>query len=109
MSGGNLGDLFSIILGVSEDRAYVEAVENMQKAFQELVLAEADARRSKTDTLIRIMAKYDRELLRFKREYSRIQEQLTVDAQKVLDKCISDIEKKRKSIAREKNTLAARR
>ncbi len=97
-----------MLLGISKDRAYVEAIENMQDAFGELILAEAESRRSKTDTLIRVLAKYDRELNRFKREYSRIQEQLTEDAKNVLDQYISDIEKKRRSIIREKASLAKR-
>ena len=109
MFGYSFEGMFSIILGVSKDHAYIEAVKNMQKAFQDLVLAEADSRRSKTDTLIRIMAKYDREVYRFKREYFRIREQLTTDAQKKIDKYILDIEKERKLIVREKNALATRR
>ena len=54
---GGLGDLFSVVLAASKDKVYMETAEKMQAAFHELILAEADARRDKTATLIRAMAK----------------------------------------------------
>ena len=81
----NVGEFLSVLLAASKDRAYVEAVEKMQRAFQELVLTEAEARRTKTDTIIRVMAKYDMELQKFKRAYSLIDGQLTNDAKNVID------------------------
>ena len=99
------GDLFSVVLAASKDKVYMETTEKMKVAFHELILAEADARRDKTATLIRAMAKIDCEVIRFKREYKRIAEQLAPDAITAIDGYLKIIEQKKKDINREKNVL----
>lgn len=102
-------ELLSIVLGASKDAVYREVVEEMHAAFQELIRAEADARRSKTRTLILAMAKYDREIERFKREYDRITGQLTPEGQAALEDYLEMCVQKRKDLVREKNTMKGRR
>lgn len=106
---GGLSDLISVVLAASKDKAYMEAAEKMQAAFHELILAEADARREKTTTLIRLMAKIDCEIIRFKREYARIAEQLSPEATKAIDNYIKIIEQKKMDITYEKNAMKTRR
>lgn len=106
---GGLGDLFSVVLAASKDNAYKEAAEKMQAAFHELILTEADARRDKTATLIRLMAKIDGEIIRFKREYGRISKQLSPEAITAIDSYLKTIEQKKKDITYEKNAMKTRR
>lgn len=106
---GGFGDLVSVVLAASQDKAYMETVEKMQTAFHELILAEADARRGKTATLIRAMAKIDGEVIRFKREYNRIAEQLAPEARTAIDGYLKIIEQKKKDIAFEKKSLRTTR
>ena len=106
---GGFGDLFSVVLAASKDKVYMETAEKMQAAFHELLLAEADARRDKTATLIRAMAKIDGEVIRFKREYNRIAEQLAPEAITAIDGYLKMIEQKKKDIAHEKNAMKVRR
>lgn len=103
------GDLFSVVLAASKDKVYMETVEKMQAAFHELILAEANARRDKTTTLIRAMAKIDGEVIRFKREYERISEQLAPEAKAAIESYLKMIEQKKKDIAHEKNAMKVRR
>ena len=110
MSGINgLGELFSVILAASKDKVYMETVEKMQAAFHELILLEADSRRDKTANLIRSMAKIDTEVIRFKREYARLFEQLAPEAVTAIDSYLKLIEQKKKDIAHEKNAMKVRR
>lgn len=104
-----LEELFSLVLAVSKDRVYQDSIERMQAAFQELILAEADARRLKTEALIRKLAKIDVEIIRFKREYERIAGQLTPADVAAVDGYLKLIEQKRKEIAQEKNALKTKR
>ena len=106
---GEFGDLFSVVLAASKDKVYMETVEKVQAAFHELILAEADARRDKTTTLIRTMAKIDGEVIRFKIEYNRIIEQLSPEAIAAIDGYLKIIEQKKKDIAHEKNAMKVRR
>lgn len=106
---GGFGDLFSVVLAASKDKVYMEITEKMQTAFQELILTEADARRNKTATLIRAMAKIDGEVIRFKREYNRISGQLAPEAITAIDGYLKMIEQKKKDIVHEKNSLKVRR
>lgn len=106
---GGLGDLFSVILAASKDKVYLETAEKMQAAFHELILAEADARRDKTATLIRAMAKIDGEIIRFKREYKRIEDQLAPNAITAIDSYLKLVEQKKKDISFEKKTIRTRR
>lgn len=103
------GDLFHVILAASKDKAYAEMAEKMQVAFHELILAEADARRDKTTTLIRARAKIDSELIRFKREYNRIADQLAPEAITAIDCYIKMIEQKKKDLIHEKNAMKVKR
>ena len=110
MSGINgLGELFSVVLAASKDKVYMETAEKMQAAFHELILAEADSRRDKTANLIRSMVKIDTEVIRFKREYARLTEQLAPEAVTAIDGYLKMIEQKKKDIAHEKNAMKARR
>ena len=104
-----LGELFKIVLAASKDQVYRETVEKMQAAFQELILAEAEARRDKTATLIHAMAKIDSELIRFQREYRHIAPQLTPEAMQAIDGYLEIIEQKRRALVLEKNALKKRR
>lgn len=105
----DLGDLLSVVLAASKDKVYMETAEKMQAAFHELILAEADARRDKTSTLIRAMAKIDGEVIRFKREYKRIEGQLASEAITAIDSYLQTIELKKRDIAHEKNAIKMRR
>lgn len=100
-----LCDLISIISAASKDKSYSETVKKMHKTFQELILAEANARRNKIDSLIRTMAKIDSEIFRFKYEYARISNQLTPEAISKINKFLRDYEQKKKDIIFEKNRL----
>mgnify|MGYP003291567477 CR=1 FL=1 len=104
-----LGNLFSVVLAASKDKVYMENAEKLQAAFHELILAEADARRDKTATLIRAMAKIDGEVIRFKREYGRVASQLAPEAITAIDGYLKMIEQKKKDIAHEKNLMKTRR
>lgn len=106
---GRFSDLFSVVLAASKDKVYMETAEKMQVAFHELILAEADARRDKTATLIRAMAKIDGEIILFKKECNRIGEQLSPDAITAIDSYLKMIEQKKKDIAHEKNAMKVRR
>ncbi len=100
-----LGEFFSVALSASKDQAYREAARAMEEAWHDLIIAEADSRRQKSNVLIRALAKIDRELMHFKREYSRIAGKLTAEAQKQLEQYIRDAEQYRKDIIFEKNQL----
>lgn len=102
-------DIFSFLMAASKDKAYEESVERVQNAFHTLILADAEARRSKTATLISAMAKIDAELIRFKREYNRIENQLTPEAKQHIEKYIVEIVNKKKDIIQEKNSIKVRR
>lgn len=102
---GGFGELFSVVLAASKDKVYMETAEKMEAAFHKLILAEADARRNKTATLIRAMAKIDGEIIRFKREYNRIAEQLAPEAITAIDGYLKMIEQEKKNIIREKNAM----
>ena len=106
---GGLGDLFSVVLAASKDKVYMETAEKMQAAFHELILAEADARRDKTSALIRALAKIDGEVIRFKREYNRIIDQLAPEAKTAINSYLKMIEQKKKDIAHEKTLMKVRR
>ena len=108
-SSGRFGDLFPVVLSASKDKVYMETAERIQTAFHELILAEADARRDKTTTLIRAMAKIDGEVILFKREYNRIVGQLTPEAITAIDSYLKMIEQKKKDIVQEKNSMKVRR
>lgn len=99
------GDFASFVLAASKDKVYMEAAEKMQAAFHELILAEAEARRVKTSTLILAMARIDCEVIRFKREYSRIAVQLTPEAITEIDGYLKMIDQKKKDITYEKNAM----
>lgn len=99
------GDLFSIVLAASKDKAYVDAAKKIETAFHELILAEADARRDKTAALICAMAKIDDEVIRFKRVYNCIVKQLTPEAIAAIDGWLKKMEQKKKDIIHEKNVL----
>ena len=109
VSIGGIGDLVSVVLAASKDKIYMETAEKMQAAFHELILAEADARRDKTSALIRSMAKIDGEVIRFKREYNRIIDQLSPEAKTAINSYLKMIEQKKKDIAHEKNVMKVRR
>lgn len=104
-----LGDLFAVVLAASKDKAYIETVEKMQAAFHELILAEAESRRDKTETLIREMSKIDREMIRFKREYNRIRTQLAPETIIAIDNYLKSIEQKKKELCYKKDMLKNRR
>ena len=104
-----LGDLFSVLLAASKDKKYMETAEKMQAAFHELIVAEADSRRDKVAILIRSMAKIDGEIVRFKREYSRISNQLAPEAIDAINNYLKIVEQKKKDITHEKSTLKTRR
>ena len=104
-----LGDIFSVVLAASKDKVYMDAIQKMQVAYHELILAEADSRRDKTAVLIRAMAKIDCEIIRFKREYNRIAAQLTSESIIAIDCYLKQIEQKKKDIAYEKNIIKTRK
>lgn len=109
MATNNIGDLIAVMLAVSKDKVYLETTEKMQTAFHELILAEADSRRDKVTTLIRAMAKIDGEVIRFKREYSRIFNQLAPEAITAIEDYLKIVEQKKKDIVHEKNAMKTRK
>lgn len=105
MATNGLEDMLAVVLAASKDKAYVDAVEKMQRAYRELILADAQARRSKTAVLIRSMARIDAELIRFKRERDRVASNLTPEAHGAIDMYLKTVEQAKKDIMREKNAL----
>lgn len=108
ISLGGADDLFSIVLAVFKDKAYMETAKKMQVAFHELILAEADARRDKTTTLICARAKFESEIIRFKKVYNHISEQLTPEAKATIDRWLKMLEQKKKDLIHEKDGLKRR-
>jgi hypothetical protein len=109
MAANNLGDLITVMLSAYKDKVYLETTEKMQAAFHELILTEAASRRDKVTALIRAMAKIDAEVIRFKREYSRISNQLTPEAITAIEDYLKIVEQKKKDIIHEKNAMKTRR
>lgn len=108
MSGNKFGDLFSVIIAASKDKAYLEISEKLQKSLHEYIISEAANRRDKTDTLIRAMAKIDIELIQFEREYKRIDNDLSENAKKSINELINEVEQRKKDIIFEKNSFKKR-
>lgn len=109
MIANNFGDLIAVMLAASKDKVYLETAEKMQVAFHELILTEADSRRNKVTALIRSMAKIDSEVIRFKREYSRISNQLAPEAITAIENYLKIVEQKKKDIVHEKNAMKTRK
>lgn len=109
MSVKDIEDLLSIILAASKDEVYLNNLEKLQNAFHELIISEAAARRTKTESIICAMSKLDIELIKFKREYNRIAKHLTPEAKNAIDNYLKIIENKKSELIYEKNRLKLRR
>ena len=109
MVAKNFGDLIGIMLAATKDKVYLETTKKMQAAFHELILAEADSRRDKVKALILAMAKIDREVDQFKREYNRIYNHLAPEAITAIEDYLKIVQQKKKDIAHEKNSIKIRR
>lgn len=105
MAAVDFQELLSLLSAISKDRAYQTAAENLRSAYHNYMTAEADARRQKTSSLIEAMARIDREILLYRREYQRIRPMLSPDAVCDIEQFLAQAEKKKRDISMEKRMI----
>lgn len=103
----NLTYLLNLALGAVKDRAFQEALQSVQTAQREYLIADAEARRGKSNAIIQQMAKLDAAVLRLRREYSRVGPMLTPDAQARFEELFDSLSRQRTLLVQKKKSLSS--
>lgn len=103
----NLMYLLDLVLGVVKDKAFQEALQSVQTAQREYLIAEAEARRGKSKAVIQQMAKLDASVITLRREYARVGPMLTPDAQARFEELFDSLSRQRTLLVQKKKSLSS--
>ncbi|MBD5133059.1 MAG: lecithin retinol acyltransferase family protein [Clostridiales bacterium] len=99
--------LLDFALGIAKDKAFEEALQSVQTAQREYLIADADARRVKTRATIQQIAKLDVATRKLEFEYIRVKPMLTPDTQTHLDRLLEGLSQQRHHLVQKKKSLPA--
>lgn len=97
--------LLDIALGYAKDRAFYTALEHVQAAQREYLIAEAESNRIKSRTIIMAIAKIDITSKKFELEYRRIEKDLSPEARNLLSDVLDNLHVQRQELIQKKKVL----
>ncbi len=101
-------DIFAVLdlaLAVVKDAALADCLRRVENAQREYLLAEADKNRGKSKAVIKAIVKIDIECKKLELTYSKIKDDLGSDGKDIMDDLLGMLEKERKRLVKEKNSI----
>lgn len=103
--GCDLLGLLDIVLGIATDKAMHDALERVQAAQRAYLIAEADLKRAKVNGIVDAMVSLDIAAKKFEYEYQRIDQNLSNDVKKQLEKVSARLHSQRQELIVKKKML----
>lgn len=94
--------LIGLAADFAKDIALVQCLKRIEDAQRQYLLAEADAKRGKSNALIKAIAALDIEIIKLNETYEKIKESMGEKGREVMDLLIGELESERKKLVKEK-------
>ena len=101
-------DIFQLI-GLAgdfaKDFALALCLKRVEDAQRQYLLAEADAKRSKSSAVIKSIAKLDIAIIKLEKTYEKVEESMGEKGREVMDLLIGELESERTKLVKEKKKI----
>ncbi len=101
----DLIQFFNSAVKVCKEEEYKRLSELLENSYKQVIIVEAQSRRKKSSTLIKGIQLIDRELFAINFQYEIVKKRYNINSITALDEYIVELEKVRKSLVKEKDSL----
>lgn len=108
LNANDIIPLIDIVLGIAKDKAFEELLECVKNEQRKFIIEESNARRKKSDEVIKAISRLDISVKKLEHEYSRIEHVLTDEAREHFDRMFCALHDQRERLVNNKNALGAR-